>query len=231
MRNNIFYPYFENFMPLEKPPTLYSILNAAVNYGKPENERVKIDDLAKASRSIVFDFSYDLSDYVDRETFEIMFIEHFLQRRIGCETFTAQRLQIRARLREILPKYNILFDALGEKFNIYEGDGYTKKIDEKEKTHNDTSGESSGTSDRRYSDTPQNAIDNVQSGLYMSDYTYSQDGAETTAETDGSRERDYTEVHTGRVAKLDALLKFNEAAVDTYKAIFRECDDLFYQLF
>lgn len=122
-RNNfVWYPYFENQTPLDKPPVLLSIIDDYVNYGK--EERTKILDLSEAGRELVFDFDYPLSEYVDKDTFERTFIDHFLQRRIGAETFTAFKLHLRAKLNTIMPYYNLLFDAMGEKFDILSGGSF-----------------------------------------------------------------------------------------------------------
>lgn len=225
----LFYPYFENFMPLEKPPTLYAIMESIVNYDRPD--KVRILDLSAAARPEIFDFGYTLSTYINKEEFEIMFLDHFMERRIGAETVTAFKLHLRSRIREIMPRYNIIFDALGEKFDIYQGDGYTKEYSETETEGTATEAQAAGTSDRRYSDTPQNALDNVQSGLYMTDYTYTQDDASNKASTDRDKAREYKEIYKTNLSRLDALLRFNEARFDLYQALYRECDDLFYQLF
>lgn len=64
----------------ENPPTLYAILNSIVNYGK--EEKTKIEDLAKESRTQVFTFNYPLSEKVNKEDFETLILNRFLMRRI-----------------------------------------------------------------------------------------------------------------------------------------------------
>ena len=44
------------------PPTLYSIHESIVNYGK--DDKTKIKDLASAGRSTIFDFDYPLSNKI-----------------------------------------------------------------------------------------------------------------------------------------------------------------------
>ena len=48
------YPIFTQVYDL--PPTLYSIMESIVNYGKEKNE--KIVDLATNARTTIFDFDY-----------------------------------------------------------------------------------------------------------------------------------------------------------------------------
>ena len=64
----------------DKPPTLYSIMNSIVNFGKEDKEKIK--DLAKYSREIIFDFDYPLSEKIDKEEFECMILNHYMMRRI-----------------------------------------------------------------------------------------------------------------------------------------------------
>ena len=106
----MFYP----FLPpnCNKPPTLYSVLNSIVNGDKDEDEYTKIKDLAKEGRSTIFNFDYPLSEYIEKEKFETMILNHFLQRRIGFETVTAFRIQLDVKLNEIMPLYNKMFSAL-----------------------------------------------------------------------------------------------------------------------
>ena len=207
---NILYPYFENFTPLNKPPTLFVILNSIL---KMENNgvRVPVLDISDKGRKHVFDFDYPLSDTIDKSTFEKTWIDHFLQRRIGEETFIAFKLQLRAKFNEIMPYYNAIFDSIGEKYNIFDGEGYDISITEKEninkdirdvtsenKTADDTGtnntvlhSDTESTIDNRYSDTPQNQLTNVQNGTYLTDYTYnSNDGSvDTTNDVESTNKR------------------------------------------
>lgn len=64
----------------DKPPTLYSIMNSIANY--QTDEKVKIRDLAKNTRSKIFNFDYPLDESVDKEQFECMILNHFIKRRI-----------------------------------------------------------------------------------------------------------------------------------------------------
>ena len=113
--NNYF--WFYPFLPPNNnlPPTIYTILEAIVNPDVDLNAPapdVKIKDLAKVGRSTIFNFDYPLSSKVDKEKFECMILNHFLQRRIGFETVTAFRIQLDVKLNEIMPFYNKMFDAL-----------------------------------------------------------------------------------------------------------------------
>lgn len=126
MNDYFLLPYFW-FPPIppicDKPPTLYSLLESIVNYGKDDKQKIK--DLAKYGRSTIFDFDYPLSNYINKEKFETMILNHFLMRRIGFETFTAFQIQLNVKLNEIMPVYNKMFDSL-ENWDLF-SDGSDRK--------------------------------------------------------------------------------------------------------
>lgn len=183
--------FFYGFMPFipsinERPPTIYSLLESIVNYGK--DDKTKIKDLASAGRSTIFDFDYPLSNKITKEDFEKMILNHFLMRRIGFETLTAFKIQLNVKLNEIMPMYNKLIDLLYSENGIGEitkRQGFDNRIiDNTSKTTNeDTSTTKNSmtnnsetshteTSDRRESDTPQSHLENVRDGSYVTKYNY-----------------------------------------------------------
>ena len=171
--NNYF--WFYPFLPPNNnlPPTMYAILESIVNPDVDLNDPapdVKIKDLAKAGRSTIFNFDYPLSSKVDKEKFECMILNHFLQRRIGFETVTAFRIQLDVKLNEIMPFYNKMFDAL-ENWDIFDGETMERtgkddrKTENKNNTKNNLTNHSStitnDTSDRRNSELPQSRLEDV----------------------------------------------------------------------
>ena len=212
MYSNYFLFSMFPFVPDEKylrPPLLYDIMNSIVNYNN-ENP-VKIINLSSAARSIIFDFDYELSSNINKEEFEILILDKFTMRRLAYETYTAWKIALRVKLREIMPYYNKLFDAIGN-WNIF------------------TAGESGSRSknitgnaevDSRYSKLPQNEIENVKDGTYMTDYTLGQNTSSgTEAET-------YTKDNPN---KIDSYLKYLENKNKIMSLIFDDLDSLFYGL-
>ena len=99
MNNYLYNPYFwqPNIPDINlNPPTLYSLLESIVNYGK--DDKTKIKALAKVGRSEIFDFDYDLTDRLTREEFETHILNHYLMRRIGFETLTAFKIQLNCKI-------------------------------------------------------------------------------------------------------------------------------------
>lgn len=263
------YPYFENNLPLEKPPVLVNVLNSI--YTTEHGVKPRLLDIPVLCQKHVFDFSYPLSDNVDKNTFEQNWIRHFLMRRIGTETYSAFLIELISKINEIMPKYNIMFDALVENYNLFDGGSYKLSITEKENTNRDKTKEnetnidaemnndrtthseatSNGTTDNRFSDTPQNHISNVQDGEYITEYTYTETEAGT--DTDGIIEdrgtedrtvkengtenegvtRSFTRTESKETTinnKTETFLKFQSEIQSIYTMIYRECDDLFLQI-
>ena len=203
------------------PPTLYRLLNSLVNYD--EEEQTKIKDLAAAGREEIFDFDYPLSENVDKEDFEILILNHFLMRRIGYDTLNAFKIALNVKLNEIMPIYNKMFDML-EGWDIF-NDGETVTESGTNSLNNITS--SSNISDRRYSDTPQQQLTNVQNGTYITDYNYDTDTGSVSSSSAGSDARTITRTPSD---KMKLYKEFIENKKSIYTMIFEDLDVLFYGL-
>ena len=203
-RNFINYPYFENFTPLDEPPTLFKLLDSIINGDKDwfSADRVPSDKIAESARKYVFDFDYDLTKNVNKEDFEINFIEHFLMRRIGMETFNAFKIMLRSRLREILPYYNRKFDLIYMSFeDLFEGDGYTLNIEESEELN----GTETGTKDSTYS---RESADETERSLSETKTT-AVESENTTNVTDDRRHSDTPQSQLSNVQNGSYVTDYN----------------------
>ena len=245
----MFYP----FLPpnCNKPPTLYSVLNSIVNGDKDEDEYTKIKDLAKEGCSTIFNFDYPLSQYIEKEKFETMILNHFLQRRIGFETVTAFRIQLDVKLNEIMPLYNKMFNALDNWEIFNDGEVTTRTGTDNTTTQNTNNTSNSLTnqsttsttdvSDRRNSESPQNQLEDVRNGSYVTNYNYDtntnngQDNSTSQgtsqATNQGTDNKQYNETITRTPADKIAILKeMQENIKSIYTMIFKDLECLFYQL-
>lgn len=230
------YPMIPNLIKISEwnsePPTVYSLLESYVNYGK--DVPVKIKDLAKAGRSLFFDFDYPLTPLVNKEDFECMIINHFIMRRIGFETFTAFSIAFQVKINEIMPNYNKLFEAL-DGWDLFDGESTTRDLSRNIEGNNTTNNSinSNSTSDRRFSNSPQNKLTQVQSGEYVSEYNYDQDNNNTNTNSTSNTNDDTTEhevVHRTLANKLEVYTEFLKNRENIYTMIFEDLDKLFYQL-
>ena len=242
------YPFFNFilmsplFIPTDnRPPSIYDIMNAMVNFNT--EDKTKTTDLAKATHSKIFDFDYPLSSKVDKEKFECMILNHFIMRRIGFQTFTAFKIQLNVKLNEIMPIYNKMFDAL-ENWDIFEdGEKTTRTGNENRENEtnntleNTSNTNTTNTSDRRMSDTPQNALDNVKEGVYVTEYNYDTDTANSsdTSNSKGTSNSTDTNKYQETIEKSPAdkiaiLKEMQENIKSIYTMIFKDLDILFYSI-
>jgi hypothetical protein len=227
------------------PPTVYSLLESIVNYGK--DEKTKIKDLAKEGRTTFFDFDYPLTNNITKEQFETMILNKFIMRRIGYDTLTAFKLQLNVKLNSIMPIYNKMFDAL-ENWNIFESGEVTTETgtDERQTTNttqntlsNSSTTQSSSTSDRRNSELPQDQLENLRDGSYVGVYNYDTDTAtgtdsstsNGTATASGTDNNEYTkEIRRSPADKIAIMKEMQENINSIYEMIFKDLECLFYQL-
>lgn len=238
--------YSYPFVPLipntnEKPPTIYAILDAYCN-GEESflNENyVTPTNLAKEGKKAIFDFEYPLSDKVNKDTFEEMILNKFMMRRIGYESLTAFKIAFSVKLNEIMPKYNKLFDASINWDIFNDGEVYTRNYNESRKdsgtSSNNLNSNNSSTSDRRYSNVPQNEIDDIKDGSYMTDYNYDTDSSNVSSTNNGSTSTNgNTDIN--EIIKRSPADKFKiykdmlELETNIYTLIFKDLEKLFYGL-
>lgn len=235
-----------NLLPLRndypEPPTVYSILNSYVNFANDNPEKIK--DLAKTGRAVFFDFDYPLTSNISKEDFEVMILNKFMMRRIAYETVTAFKLQLNVKLNEIMPLYNKLFDAL-DGWDIFNDGEEINRTNNTSRTGSDTNNSTSSsnttdsnTSDQRYSNTPQNALSDVTSGQYVTDYrknsdsgtSTSQIAANSTTNTTGS-EAVAEHITRSPADKIRIYKEFIENRKSIYGMIFNDLEDLFYKIY
>lgn len=214
-----------------EPPTIYALLNSIVNYGKEESEQVKIKDLANAGRSTFFDFDYPLATGITKEEFECMILNHFMMRRIGYETVTAFKLALQVKLNEIMPMYNTLFESI-KNWNLFtDGETYSRNKTDNRTTNAESTSNGTNTSDRRFSDTPQNQINDIRNGQYVTEYNYDQDTSNATGTN--SVTDNNTVVETGSKSnanKVSLYSEFLKSKRNLYTMIFEDLEPLFYQI-
>ena len=185
-----------------RPPLLCDLLNSLVNFTKPENEKVKLSQIPTAAAPLVFDFEYPLSSNVDKTKFESMILKKFYTRRIGYETYTAWKMQLDVKLNEIMPVYNKLFDSMLN-WNLFnDGENYTRTINNESETS--TSAQNNVTNTRKFSNLPQNEINDIENNSYMTDYTKENNSGTSSGSGKGSS--DTVETYKKDVSnKIDIL--------------------------
>lgn len=218
--------FFDALTLNDEPPTLYSLMESYINYGKEESEKVKIIDLPSAFKDYLFDFNYPLDDSL-KPSFEENFLNHYMMRRIGFETYLSFKIHLKDKLNIIMPKYNKM---LLEYANIdFKGikeihsKSYRKSIDE------ETSGTSNNTVDNRFSSLPQDEIEDIKNGTYLTDYTYNQSSGRLGGTL--SNDENYTEtLEIDKGDPTDEYIKLQDKISNIYDLIYRELNCLFFQV-
>ena len=230
---------FRIYLPTDYdlPPTLYSVMNAIVNFDR--EEKIKIKNLPSYARSEIFDFTYPLSNNVTKELFETMILKKFMMYRIGFETVTAFKIALDVKLNEIMPIYNKMFDML-EGWDLFtDGERETRTQTDSRITNssNSTSGTTTtvNTSDRRFSELPQNEIQSIQNGNYVTDYNYDTTNNSDTVSSTGTNNildsGNLSETITRSPAdKIKIYKEFIENRNSIMTMIFKDLSVLFYGL-
>ena len=211
------------------PPTLYSLLDSICNFEK--YPKTNIYNLAKVGRSQIFDFTYPLSDKVDKEEFETMILNHFMMRRIGFETPTAFKLALNVKMNEIMPRYNKLFDSFID-WDIFNNGETISRLTTDNGNNNVTNNiDTLNTSDRRNSQMPQNEIEDVKDGNYMTDYNYDTNSGNSSSTTNSTVNNTTDElIKKSPSDKLKIYKEMLDTKNNIYTMIFRDLDSLFYGL-
>lgn len=191
------------FTYVDEPPTLYSLMRSIAPQG------THTQDLWKFGRQYFFNFNYNLNG-INKELFEKMVLNHYITRRINFDTAELFRIQLENKLIEVLPKYNLLFKDIDfDIFNNgnYERstsltEHYADNSAEKNYTNEnsntsvnssqitsgkaeitDTSTNTNNTnskSTRKFSDTPQNFINEIDDGNYITEYENNENSNSST---------------------------------------------------
>ena len=176
---------------------------------------------------------------------------------------TLFNIQLNVKLNEIMPIYNKMFDAL-ENWDIFNDGETTKKSGtDNRKTENTTNTTNESTSsntlnnesttntinisDRRYSDLPQNQLQNIRDGKYVTKYNYdtetnegkdnsksvgnSENTANTESRNNTTDDNIYSETTTRSPADKISILKEMQTNIkNIYTMIFEELECLFYSI-
>ena len=234
----MFYGYdYYPFVPLipntnEMPPTIYAILDSYCNKGRADaflyEDYVKPTELAKNGREAIFDFYYPLSSNINKELFETNILNHFMMRRIGKQTLPAFKIALSAKLNEIMPKYNMLFDSSINWNILNDGERYTRTYNESRNDSGSSNSSSNNESDRRYSNEPQNEIQDIKDGRYMSEYNLDTDKLNTSnnSRTNGSTNINET-INRSPANKYEIYKNMMELE-SIYTSLYRDLSKLFY---
>lgn len=131
------------------------------------------DEIIETARPKIFDFDYPIFDEAYKPVLEHKILDHYYTREIGLETYGLWKQKLRAKMREIMPYYNKLYESELITFNpLYSED---IRVEGNRLSNGQTGGQDisrAGGTDTRadnrknntwdlYSDTPQGAVNGI----------------------------------------------------------------------
>ena len=161
----------------------------------------------------IFTFTFPIFDENYRTVLEKKILKHFYTREICEETVGLWKLRLDAKLNEIMPYYNKLYNSELLEFNPL----YTANLTRKKKTDYDSNrntsnngtvnstsnsnGSGTGTNTNvgldLYSDTPQGSITNVENEAYLTNVRKTTDTGNSSSTTSNSTTGNVTNSDTG----------------------------------
>ena len=132
-----------------------------------------VDEIIQQAIPKVFDFTFPIFDEAYRNVLCGKILKHYYTREIGLETVGLWKLHLNRKLNEIMPYYNKLYESELLEFNPMYDFEYTKERTGTKKgnfngqTDNTDNSTSSGNYLDAYSDTPQGAVENLESYQYL----------------------------------------------------------------
>lgn len=185
-----------------------------------------IDDVITKAAPLVFNFSFPIFDEGYRLRLEKQILRAYYTREIGEETVGLWKLRLWSRLNLIMPKYNQLYESARLQFNpLYDVDYHRFGTNSGE-----SSGESSGNtaSENMHSDTPQNGLESVKSGEYLTDADVANVVNSGTSSSQNSGRFDETiQGKMGGVSYSRLLKEYRQTFLNIDEMVVGELNDLF----
>lgn len=184
---------------------LYNLQNSSELYLET-CDPVKI---IRSVRSKFFNFHYDLYDAEHKKELETKILFYFFDYEIGEETYGKFRINFIRTFQELLPYYNKLYKAHSKEFDFdvnvnmkeeLQGTGSNTAQNNTTNTlhSTDTDTQNIDYEERlRKSDTPQNQLENVEDGKYISEYNYNNNETATTKENELDSENNANSTSSG----------------------------------
>lgn len=204
-----------------------------------------VEEVLNASWNKIFDSSWSIFDEAYRSVLCKKILKHYYTREIGAEVVGLWVMWLNRRMGEIMPYYNQLYESEKLKFEpLTDTDVITtsnRKVDTTADnlTTNNLTENSNGVNRDLYSDTPQGALDGVESETYLTNARKisNNDTVSNTGTVDskgsGNSNDDYFERVTGKRGGenySDMLRKYRDTFLNIDMMVIKELDDLFLNL-
>lgn len=198
----------------------------------------QIDSVIAKSWNKIFTTKCSFFDEDYRSVLCAKILKHYYTREIGMETAGLWMLWMNRRMEEIMPYYNQLYRSAQLEFNPFHDVDYYREGNRQNDGTSETKGSSKNTQDNvtrdLYSETPQGALNGVESETYLTDArkvmqdneannTYNDNN--TTNTTEDYLEHVYGKMGTVNYSKL--LNEYRTTLLNIDMQIIEEFSDLF----
>lgn len=191
-----------------------------------------VDDVLEQTWDKVFTFKFPIFDEAYRKELCIKILRHFWTREIAHETYGAWKLRMETKLCDIMPYYNQLYKSELLEFNpLYDVDfSRTTNRDSADTVNGVNDGTSKSTD--LFSDTPQNGLQDVESGEYLTNASVNNNNYRNNNTTNSNSNENFWEKVQGRTHKPAAqlLMEFRKSFLNIDMLIIEELEPLFMQL-
>lgn len=188
----------------------------------------------------VWDFDYpSFYEGDQKKAFEQKVLDHYWFRQIGQETVGRFLHYFRAKVREIMPYYIERYRSV-ELMHSYDDPLESYHLTETfEKTGSGSStskseGSASGGSVRKFSDTPQGTIDNMDNHLTEGEKNDNNSSSNVTGEASSETTENYTMTRRGNIGVQplgDEIEKLRKAFINVDMEVINELNDLFLMVY
>ena len=186
----------------------------------------KVNEIIANAAPIIFNFDWPIFDEAYRLGLEEKILRHYYTREIGEETVGMWKLRLEDRLNLVMPKYNQLYESAKLEFNPFYDVDYTRQgTNSGEGT---SSGTTNSTGNNMHSDTPQNGLESVLNGEYLTDADVS--NSESSSSSQNSSSGEFQESIKGKMpgASYSRLLKeYRQTFLNIDRMVIDELNDLF----
>lgn len=192
----------------------------------------------------IWDFDYPcFYTGEDKTTFEKKITDHFYFRQIGQETVGRWLHMFRSRMREIMPYYNQLYESekyMKEIEDPFATVDYTETYEEESSGQSNTSANAStngfvdGYNERKFSNTPQGSISNIDNYLTEATKDTHTTEEDTTSQSSSTGATSGTVKHTlkkkgamGVTTFGHDMMEYRQSFLNIDKMVINELNDLF----
>lgn len=192
-----------------------------------------VDQVLNNSWNKIFDNSWSIFDEEYRKVLCKKILKHYYTREICAESSGLWIMWLNRRMSEIMPYYNQLYESEKLKFDPLTDTDVTTTSNRKIDTVNNENTTNNNISRDLYSDTPQGALQGVESETYLTDARKISDSGSSNSSGSGNSNDDYLENIKGKRGGenySDMLKKYRDTFLNIDMMVINELEDLFFNL-